>query len=73
MRRVLFCAVAVVCFGLPGCASTSGSSGLVRSDRNEVDVAQVAAVNALAQRRGVNVTWVNPPVKRVPSSSGLSD
>ena len=72
MRRMLFCAAAVVCLGLPGCASTSGGSSLVR-ERFEVDTAHVAAVNALSVRRGVDVTWVNPPIKRVPANSGLRE
>ena len=72
MKRVLFSVLAVACLGLPGCATTTGSSSL-RAERFEIDSEQVSAVNTLAQRRGVNVTWVNPPVKRVPATSGLGD
>ena len=72
MRRMFFCAAAMVCLGLPGCASTGGSNTLVR-EHFEVDSEMVAAVNALAVRRGVDVTWINPPIKRVPANSGLRD
>ncbi len=72
MKRVLYCMVLVACFGMPGCAST-GSSSSLRAERVEIDSARVSAVNTLAQRRGVHVTWVNPPVKRVPADSGLAD
>ncbi len=71
MKRVVFSVFAVACLGLPGCA-TNGSSSL-RAERFEIDAEQVSAVNMMAQRRGVDVTWVNPPVKRVPATSGLSD
>lgn len=71
MQRLFFCAIALLVLGVSGCASSSSNARSVRTDRPEVDYDQVAIVNELSLRRGVNVTWVNPPLKRVPASSGL--
>lgn len=56
---------------LAGCA-TSGPSASVApaaapaasGDRIEQDSAYVQRVEQIAKRRGIGVTWVNPPVKR---------
>ncbi len=71
MQRLFFCAIALLVLGVSGCASSGSNARSVRTDRPEIDYQQVAAVNELSLRRGVNVTWVNPPLKRVPASSGL--
>ncbi len=64
MRKSIPMLAAVAVFALSGCASTSNE--FVRKERNEVDTAKIAAVNAWSIDRGVKTTWVNPPVKRVP-------
>lgn len=53
---------------LAGCAS---NSSFARSDRyarvtHQDDTAYIAAVEAAAQRRGVDVYWIHPPKKAVP-------
>ena len=74
MQKLLVCAAAILVAGLSACTTTSGSSArMARADRAEVDYDQVAAINELSLRRGVNVTWVNPPLKRVPAKSGLGN
>ena len=71
MQRLFFCAIALLVLGVSGCASSGSNARSVRTDRPEIDYQQVAAVNELSLRRGVDVTWINPPVKRVPVKSGL--
>ena len=71
MRKLLACTAAVLALGVSACTSTGSSARTVRTDRAEIDYDQVAAVNELSLRRGVDVTWINPPVKRVPVKSGL--
>lgn len=73
MRRLIYCTVALVCLGLPGCATTRGGGGLVKSDRNVIDTEKVAMVNQWSRRTGVFVIWINPPQKRVRPNGGLSD
>ncbi|HNR91492.1 MAG TPA: hypothetical protein PKO41_03600 [Dokdonella sp.] len=63
MRKFMLMLTVVVVSGSVGCASSS--NGVVRKDRNEIDSAKIAAVNAWALQRGVKTTWVNPPLKRV--------
>lgn len=63
--------VAAFVLNLAGCA-TSGSTASVApaaapvasGDRIEQDSAYVQRVEQIAKRRGIGVTWVNPPVKR---------
>ena len=57
---------------LVACASTAEQSGYTSQSqktyaqtRIETDEAYVAKVEAMARRRGVGVTWVNPPRKIV--------
>ena len=57
-----------------GCASMRGESGYVApqgtpslQDRVE---AYIAAVEQIAQRRGIEVVWINPPTKRAPARTG---
>ena len=54
-------AVTAFTFGLSGCA------GLNTAAKNdfEIDQAKVASVERAASRFGIQVVWVNPPVKRV--------
>lgn len=68
MRKFMLMLAVVVVFGMAGCASTSNS--VVRKERVEVDKVHVAAVDAVASRRGVQVVWVNPPMKRVAIAAG---
>lgn len=73
MQRLLFCAAALLALGMSACTTTSPGARTLRADRAEVDYDQVAVVNELSLRRGVDVTWINPPVKRVPAKSGLAN
>lgn len=73
MKASMGLMVAVVAIGLTGCASMRGESGYVAPtpapsllDR---DVEYISAVEKIAQRRGIEVVWVNPPTKR-PARSG---
>ena len=62
-------AVALVCTGvafLGGCASMSSKgdpSALTSGVSDNIDVAYMAEVNALAEVNGVKVIWLNPPEK----------
>ena len=38
---------------------------LVSSDRLDVDHEYMARVESIARRRGIGVTWVHPPYKKV--------
>ena len=73
MRRLMFCTVALVCLGLPACATTGAGNGLAKSDRNVIDAQKVAIVNQWSRRTGAIVTWVNPPEKRARPNGGVSD
>jgi len=55
--------------GYSGYASPAASPDLVEYQR---DVEYTAAVEKVARRRGVEVQWVNPPVKRVVVASADS-
>ena len=62
-------AALLLLFALCACASTAPVATGVRAPTPGMvvsDDAYMAAVNAKAMRRGVEVHWVNPPVKRVP-------
>jgi len=70
--RVAVLSLAVVALG--ACASmderTSAAPAaqaemLVSSDRLDVDHEYVARVETIARRRGIGVTWVHPPYKKV--------
>lgn len=72
MNRVLRLtrAIALV-FLLSSCASTAPvvathAASALAPGTPVTDDAYMAAVHAKAQRRGVEVHWVNPPVTRVP-------
>lgn len=57
--------------GLAGCASTGGSTAgytpetKVQETRLSRDERYMATVEAIARRRGIDLTWVNPPKKIV--------
>lgn len=72
MKHAMSLATAGIVLGLSACAST-GSGTYARTDRMEVDYEKVALVNALSRSRGVQTTWVNVPLKRVPVEDGISD
>lgn len=68
MKRQWFAAIAAVLMVLPACA-TDGRSQFARNERIVVDAQYVNEVNIASRNTGVNVTWVNPPTKRVPLDS----
>lgn len=63
--------LSVSLFGLAGCATTSEDtaaqygSGQRTVTVIEDDEAYMAQVEAIARRRGIHLTWVNPPPRRV--------
>jgi hypothetical protein len=59
--------------GLAACASSMDrdryayeDSTRIQNLRVEPDATYINAVNRTARRRGVQVEWINPPIKRVP-------
>lgn len=61
--------VLLLLFALCACASTAPVATGVRAPAPGMVVSDddyMAAVHVKAMRRGVEVHWVNPPVKRVP-------
>lgn len=57
-----------------GCASMQKESGYVAPQATpsllDRDVEYIAAVEQIAQRRGIEVVWVNPPTKRPAARTG---
>ena len=52
---------------LSSCASTGGTqAGRQGAFKQQIDEAYVAHVEMLADRRGVDVRWVNPPRRLAP-------
>lgn len=56
--------------GLAACATTEEATSYVpahkvQSTRLQSDAAYMARVEAIARRRGIDLTWVNPPKKIV--------
>lgn len=77
MNRLLRCAiVSSSVLGLAACASTQGGAGYGAAPPGsqptqkmfERDTAYIAYVERTARMRGIDVRWVNPPVKRVARS-----
>lgn len=69
MKAVMGLFVVAGAVGLAaGCASMQKESGYVAPDATrslqDQDTEYIAAVEQIAQRRGVEVKWVNPPTKR---------
>lgn len=58
MRLLLLCAGVA---SLVGCAS---APTVTMADRDNVDTAQVAAIERAAMAHGVKVIWVNKPQRR---------
>ncbi|MEZ0472067.1 hypothetical protein [Luteimonas salinilitoris] len=73
MNRLLLCTIVSMCaLGLAACASTQGGAGYGAAPGPqptqkifERDAAYIAYVERTARMRGIDVRWVNPPVKRV--------
>lgn len=70
-RSASLCAVAAVTVLLTGCATTSASTAYAPAPAPaagqrviEQDHAYMQQVEQVARRRGIGVTWVNPPMKR---------
>jgi hypothetical protein len=70
-RSATFCAVAALAVLATGCATTSESTAYAPSPAPttgtrviEQDHAYMQQVEHVARRRGIGVTWVNPPMKR---------
>ncbi len=70
MNRALpFCIVAALALVASGCATTSEPTAYVAPPPAsgpviEQDAAYIQRVEQIALRRGISVTWVNPPSKR---------
>lgn len=64
MMKMRMLMAAICCAGLAACAGTNGSNGLARAERSVVDDHYVSRVEAMSARNGVEVRWVNPPLKR---------
>lgn len=70
-RPASICAVLALATLAAGCATTPDSTARVgaapsaSSERSiEQDRAYMYQVEQIARRRGIGVTWVNPPMKR---------
>ncbi len=68
--RLRFALLTLSMTGLAACASTGTTSSAAPAAARpmtqiEQDSAYVAKVEYLARRRGVHLTWVNPPTRRV--------
>lgn len=63
-KTFVFGAISTGLVLLSGCAS-NGSSRYANQQRFVVDQAYVDAVDHASRRAGVQVTWVNPPTKRM--------
>lgn len=60
MRGVTIVMLAVAIVGMAGCSAMTNRKATV-----QVDSDRVALINAAARQRGVEVIWVNPPLKKV--------
>lgn len=68
-RSACFCIVLALAAISAGCATTSESTARAAPARWSgqtivQDHAYIQQVETLARRRGIDVTWVHPPVKR---------
>ncbi|MFC5576544.1 hypothetical protein ACFPOA_00780 [Lysobacter niabensis] len=70
-RFVRMAVLTVSMLGLAACASSGGSTTYnepakqQQATRMDSDDAYMARVEAYARRRGIDLTWVNPPKKIV--------
>jgi hypothetical protein len=77
MKALLRFAIATIAVaGLSACASThqwaaapEKAAQPVAGAQYKGDVQYIAAVEHIARRRGVQVQWVNPPVRRVEATN----
>lgn len=76
MKRLLVSSLlSLTILGLAACASSMDrgayayetSERRIGDERIEPDAVYINAVNRTARRRGVQVEWVNPPIRRVPN------
>ena len=65
MNRHSFSLVAVSVLVLSACAS-NGPAQFANDSRVVVDQQYVNEINSASRKIGVDVTWINPPTKRVP-------
>jgi ABC-type sugar transport system substrate-binding protein len=70
-RSASLCALAALAVLATGCATTSESTAHAPAPASapgtrmiEQDHAYMQQVEQVARRRGIGVTWVNPPMKR---------
>lgn len=63
MSRIALISVAVA--GLAACASMDDGRASLSPDNRAIgpDKAYMSRVEAIAQRRGIDVQWINPPVR----------
>ncbi|MGI8561814.1 MAG: hypothetical protein ACR2J7_10380 [Luteimonas sp.] len=71
LRMVL---LSLLVTGLAACASSmdrdryaSDESSRMQNLRIEPDATYINAVDRTARRRGVQVEWINPPIRRIPN------
>jgi len=70
-RFVRMAVLTVSMLGLAACASSGGTTSYnepakqYQATRMDSDDAYMARVEAYARRRGIDLTWVNPPKKIV--------
>lgn len=60
MRNLKIPAVVFLCTALVGCATTDPG----KQHTHEVRGEYVAAVERVAEKRGVTVLWINPPTRQ---------
>jgi len=64
MKFMLFSLAALAIFGLPGCASEPARTASVQADTSMSNVDRYRrAVAIQAERKGVEVHWINPPTE----------
>lgn len=64
MSRMLGLTLLVAALGMGGCATTSSSPGIASAnDCVHIDCMQMTAVEHVATQHGVNVVWINPPLR----------
>lgn len=66
MKTMLMAVISMSLLGLSACATTSETASRapardLQETRMSNDEAYMAQVEAIARRRGIDLTWVNPP------------
>lgn len=70
MPRLALVAIALSAVALTGCATTAESTAAAPPPADTgaqtvtQDHAYMQQVEQIARRRGIGVTWINPPIKR---------